>query len=98
MVQDAQGPEEWLLLSTCVTRMSELHQDRRFPGLARDHLENAIRAGRIALRGYRPGLTDPTPEVFDEQITARHRIDLITIRLVKGGQALRTLVFLYFAM
>jgi hypothetical protein len=78
MVHEAQGPEEWILLSTCVARMSELHPIYvSHQGYARRDLEKAIQAGRIVLRGCRPGLTDPTPEVIDGQIAATHRIDLI---------------------
>jgi hypothetical protein len=56
--------------------MSELSPSYRFyPGRARGDLEIAIRAGRVILRGR--GHPDTGPEVFDEPITARHRIDLI---------------------
>jgi hypothetical protein len=73
-----QSPDEWLLLSTCIARMGELNPVyRSHLGYARRDLETAIRAGRAMLRGHRPGVADQPPEVFDEQITARHRLDVI---------------------
>jgi hypothetical protein len=78
MVQDAQGPDEWILLSTCVARMSELHPVySSYLGFARRDLETAIKASRAVLRGRRPGLADRPPAVIDGPITARHRLDLI---------------------
>jgi hypothetical protein len=82
MVSDPKGLDEWILTSACVARMSELSPSYRFyPGRARGDLENSIRAGRVLLRGRRH--PDTAPEVFDEPITARHRIDLIHDTLSK---------------
>jgi hypothetical protein len=65
---------EWVLLSTAVARMSELHPVyRRLVGLARRDLENMIRADRANLRGQRG--RDP-PEPITEPISHRHQLDL----------------------
>lgn len=74
---DLQKPDEWLYLSTCVARMSELNAGySTYPGYARRDLETAIRAGRAILRGLRSGMEDQPPEVFNMPVTARHRLDL----------------------
>ena len=78
MIADLQEPADWLLFSTCVARMCELHPVYRFyPGYARRDLESAIQAGRTLLRGRRPGREDQPPHLIDGRITARHRLDLI---------------------
>lgn len=78
MVADLQEPDDWLLLCTCVARMSELHPVyRSYPGYAQRDLESAIRAGRAILRGRRPGRADHPPDAIDGPIIARHRLDLI---------------------
>jgi hypothetical protein len=70
--------DEWLLLSTCIARMSELHPIyASYPGYARRDLENAIRAGRALLRGQRLGPADSSRELIRAPITAKHRLDLI---------------------
>ena len=68
--------EEWLLLSTAVARMSELHPFyRRLIGLARRDLENVIQARRAKLRGCSPDAPDDPPEPIYET-SNRHRLDL----------------------
>ena len=43
MVTDPPQPNDWILLSTCVARMGELHSVyREYPGYARRDLEAAI--------------------------------------------------------
>jgi hypothetical protein len=78
MVADLQETDDWILLSTCVARMSELHPVyRSYPGHARDNLATAIRAGRISLRGRSTkALSDP-PVSITFPINNNHRLDLV---------------------
>ena len=78
MVTDPPQPNDWILLSTCVARMGELHSVyREYPGYARRDLEAAIWAGRAVLRGRGPGQADHPPGTIETPITALHRLDTI---------------------
>jgi hypothetical protein len=78
MVTDRPLPNDWILLHTCIARMGELHAFyRSFRGYAERDLEAAVRAGRAALRGCRPGRADHPPETIGAPITARHRLDMV---------------------
>ncbi len=78
MADKNQEPEEWLLLSTCIARMGELHPAYRSRlGHARRDFEAALRAGRGSLRGRRPGRSVCLPEPISGPITSRHRLNLI---------------------
>jgi hypothetical protein len=74
--------DDWLLFSTCVARMGELHPKyRSHLGYARRDLESAIRAGRCRLRGRRPRQSDDLPTAIEMPITSRHTLDLSHNRL-----------------
>jgi hypothetical protein len=74
--------DDWVLLTTCVARMGELHPIyRSYPGYARRDLEAAIRAGRTCLRGHRPGQAVDPPTTIEMPITPRHKLDLFHNRL-----------------
>jgi hypothetical protein len=78
---------EWLLLSTAVARMSELHPKYQSqPGYANSDLETAIRADRVSLRGRPAGAIDHPPELFVEPITNNHRLNLIHNSLSARGR------------
>jgi hypothetical protein len=77
MVPDGEGGDEWILLSTAIARMSELHPAyRSHPGYARRDLENAIRADRAILRGRSTGALDDPPVVITWPVTSRQELDL----------------------
>jgi hypothetical protein len=68
--------DDWVLLSTCVARMGELHPKyRSHLGYARRDLKVAICAGRARLRGHRPGQADDPPTAIEMPITSRHTLD-----------------------
>jgi hypothetical protein len=78
MVADLQEPHDWLLLSTCIARMSELHPVYRLRlGFARRDLEAAIQAGRTNLRGRSTEALGDPPVPITFPITNNHRLDLI---------------------
>jgi hypothetical protein len=77
MEPECEGGSEFILLSTAVARMGELHPVYRSrPGYARRDLESAIRAGRSHLSG-RPNQAPDGPWIsITEPITSRHKLDL----------------------
>jgi len=87
MAVSLEGGGEWLLLSTAVARMSELHPGyRSFPGYARGDLECAIQASRVLIRGCSPGALNHPPELIAEPITNSHRLNLIHNTLSERGR------------
>jgi len=67
--------DEWVLLSTAIAGMGELHHDYRlYPGLARRDVERAIRADRLKLRGD-DWKKEKVP--ISGPITAQHDLDLV---------------------
>ena len=70
--------EDWILLSTAVARMAELHPAyRTYPGYARRDLEKMIRADRARLRD---SATEP-PLPISGPITSRNDVDLLHNRI-----------------
>jgi hypothetical protein len=86
--RDLESGGEWILLSTAIARMSELHPAyASHPGYARRDLERTIQAGRADLRGCRLGAPDNSPSAISTPITGRRRLipDRNTIVLRRPG-------------
>lgn len=87
--------DDWVPLSTAVARMGELgpiYRTHRSP--ARSHLENAIRANRIELRGHRVGARSGPPVAIGP-VSFRHEVNLFhdTLSLRRPGPSGPELLF-----